>query len=126
MANSRIFLTINIIAIQYKFIYRPFHKTLPRSSTFVNWISVSFYETGCSLSKIDFFKLAKNFLPPDFTFSYSNILNLLSKKYFKLKYKCQINCLKPLRDDTISKKNTLKRSNLFLKCILYFNHIILF
>ena len=27
--------------------YRPFHKTLPRSSSFVNRISVSFYETGC-------------------------------------------------------------------------------
>ena len=29
-------------------IYRPFHKTLPRSNAFVNWISVRFYETGCS------------------------------------------------------------------------------
>ena len=27
--------------------YRPFHKTLPRSSAFINWISVSFYETDC-------------------------------------------------------------------------------
>ena len=27
--------------------YRPFHKTLPRSSAFVKWISVKFYETGC-------------------------------------------------------------------------------
>ena len=27
--------------------YRPFHKTLPRSSLFVNWIPVRFYETGC-------------------------------------------------------------------------------
>ena len=27
--------------------YRPFHKTLPRSSAFVNWILVRFYETGC-------------------------------------------------------------------------------
>ena len=26
--------------------YRPFHKTLPRSSAFVNWISVRYYETG--------------------------------------------------------------------------------
>ena len=26
-------------------IYRPFHKTLPRSIAFVNWISVRFYET---------------------------------------------------------------------------------
>ena len=33
----------------YSHIYRPFHKTLPRSSAFVNWISVSFYETaGCT------------------------------------------------------------------------------
>ena len=30
------------------FYYRPFHKTLPISSTFVNWISGRFYETGCS------------------------------------------------------------------------------
>ena len=27
--------------------YHPFHKTLPRSSACVNWISVRFYETGC-------------------------------------------------------------------------------
>ena len=26
--------------------YRPFHKTLPRSSVFINWISVRFYETA--------------------------------------------------------------------------------
>ena len=28
-------------------LYHPFHKTLPRSSAFVNLISVRFYETGC-------------------------------------------------------------------------------
>ena len=28
--------------------YRPFHKTLPRTSAFVNWISVRFYETDCT------------------------------------------------------------------------------
>ena len=28
--------------------YHPFHKTLPISSAFVNWISVRFYETDCS------------------------------------------------------------------------------
>ena len=28
-------------------LYRPFHKTLPISCEFVNWISVRFYETGC-------------------------------------------------------------------------------
>ena len=27
--------------------YRPFHETIPRSSAFVNWNSVRFYETGC-------------------------------------------------------------------------------
>ena len=27
--------------------YRPFHKTLPKSSAFVSWISVRFYETDC-------------------------------------------------------------------------------
>ena len=30
--------------------YRPFHKTLPRSSAFLKWSSVKFYETGCSRS----------------------------------------------------------------------------
>ena len=30
--------------------YRPFHKTLPRSSAFLNWISVRFYETDCMSS----------------------------------------------------------------------------
>ena len=30
--------------------YRPFHKTLPRSIAFVNWISVRFYENGCRLT----------------------------------------------------------------------------
>ena len=28
--------------------YRLFHKTLPRSSAFVNWISVRLHETDCS------------------------------------------------------------------------------
>ena len=28
-------------------IYRPFHKTLPRSSALVNWTSVRYYETDC-------------------------------------------------------------------------------
>ena len=31
------------------FMYRPFHKTIPRSRAFVNWISVRVYETDCSL-----------------------------------------------------------------------------
>ena len=30
------------------FKYRPFHKTLLRSNAFCNWISVRFYETGCT------------------------------------------------------------------------------
>ena len=30
--------------------YRPFLKTLPRSITFVNWISVRFYETCCIIN----------------------------------------------------------------------------
>ena len=30
-----------------RFIISPFHRTLPRSSAFVNCISVRFYETGC-------------------------------------------------------------------------------
>ena len=32
----------------YLCVYRPFHKTLPRSSAFVNLISVRFYETDCT------------------------------------------------------------------------------
>ena len=31
-----------------KFMYSPFHKTLPRPSAFCNWISERFYETGWS------------------------------------------------------------------------------
>ena len=34
--------------------YRPFHKTLPRSSASVNGVSVRFYETDCICQKIDF------------------------------------------------------------------------
>ena len=34
------------------FKYRPFHKTLPRSSAFINWISVRFYETDCNLKQV--------------------------------------------------------------------------
>ena len=34
------------------FIYRPFHKTLPKSTAFINRISVKFYETDCILYKI--------------------------------------------------------------------------
>ena len=29
-------------------IYRPFHKTLPRSNASVNWMSVRFFETDCT------------------------------------------------------------------------------
>ena len=37
--------------IQYTYItYRPFHKTLPRASAFVYWISVRFYESDCMYS----------------------------------------------------------------------------
>ena len=43
--------------------YRPFHKTLPRSSAFVNWIPVRFYETGCSKIgwNLEFFTFATLF-----------------------------------------------------------------
>ena len=40
--------TVNLSPSPYTRKYRPFKKTLPRSSAFVNWISVRFYETGCS------------------------------------------------------------------------------
>ena len=40
---------LNYLCIDgYCCIYRPFNKTLPRSSAFVNWISVRFYETDLS------------------------------------------------------------------------------
>ena len=41
------FLKPNMIKMlkEEDFFYRPFHKTLPRSSAFVYWISVRFYET---------------------------------------------------------------------------------
>ena len=35
--------------------YRPFHKTLPRTSVSVNWLSVRFYEMDCSLRMNVFF-----------------------------------------------------------------------
>ena len=34
------------------FVYHPFHNTLPRSSAFVKWISVRFYEADCSTSNV--------------------------------------------------------------------------
>ena len=36
------------------FIYCPFYKTLPRSRLFINWISVLFYETDCSINLVMF------------------------------------------------------------------------
>ena len=30
------------------FLYRQFHSTFPRSSAFINWVSVRFYETDCT------------------------------------------------------------------------------
>ena len=43
------------------FTYRPFHKTLPRSSAFVNWILVRFYETDCII--IETYKCSKLLKP---------------------------------------------------------------
>ena len=43
-------MSINIINSIFN--YRPFQKTLPRSSAFVYWISVRFYETDCSKKNI--------------------------------------------------------------------------
>ena len=36
------------------------HKTLPRSSAFVNWTSVRFYETGCIINVQIYVILRKN------------------------------------------------------------------
>ena len=41
--------------------YRPFHKTLPRSSAFINWISVRFYGTGCTLRLFSFSQVHSSF-----------------------------------------------------------------
>ena len=38
---------IDIIYKRWVWTYRPFHKTLPRFSAFLNWLSVIFYETDC-------------------------------------------------------------------------------
>ena len=32
--------------------YRPFHKTLPRSGAFVEWIPVRFFEKDCTKRRI--------------------------------------------------------------------------
>ena len=40
-----------LIVIMY-LCYRPFHKTLPKSSLQMYWISVRFYEMGCIISHI--------------------------------------------------------------------------
>ena len=45
------------IYIQYTYIYRPFHKALPRFSASLNRISVRFYETDCSSTPQFFFYL---------------------------------------------------------------------
>ena len=42
----------------------PFHKTLPRSSAFINWISVRIYETDCIQILFCFSKIPSIFLPP--------------------------------------------------------------
>ena len=46
---------------QYKIflylLYRLFHKTLPISSAFLNWISVRFYGTGCTKIKLRYISL---------------------------------------------------------------------
>ena len=39
---------LNFSAVNKLNIYCPFHKTLSRSSVFVNWISVRFYEMNCN------------------------------------------------------------------------------
>ena len=39
---------IQLIGLACIYTYRPFHKTLPGSRSFINWISVRFYETDCS------------------------------------------------------------------------------
>ena len=64
-----------------------FHKSLPRASAFVNWISVRFYETGCiicslwkspKLLDIDFFQGLKIYHSIyQFISMFRHIVNLL-------------------------------------------------
>ena len=49
------FAAISVYVLYFVFVcqwYRPFHKTLPRSSLQMHWISVRFYETGCSIKTV--------------------------------------------------------------------------
>ena len=52
----------------FVFSYRPFHKTLPRSTGFVNRISVRFYETDC----INLFQNIQDMFFPLYVSSYEN------------------------------------------------------
>ena len=75
----------NTVKRFFRFLYRPFHKTLPRSSAFVNWISVRFYETDCRWISLLYLSVYLSFLSIHL---YSSIF--LSILLNKLKYRCTI------------------------------------
>ena len=46
-------LLLLLLLMLWLFIYSPFHKTLPKSSLRMHWISVRFYEMGDSIERMD-------------------------------------------------------------------------
>ena len=75
------------------YIYRPFHKTLPRSSAFVKWSSVRFYETDCIYSfllwRLQFMRLIQwftinRFWNFDSEFNYSPFHKTLPKSSLQI------------------------------------------
>ena len=71
----------------YSYIYRPFHKTLLRSSAFVNWSSVRFYETVCIMSKttVSIYKCIHNYFERTFHGIFSPIIAKLNVADFHRK-----------------------------------------
>ena len=58
----------------YKLLYTPFHETIPKSSAFVSWISVRFYETDCII-----IYLQENMLMTTFKFLELKTMNILGR-----------------------------------------------
>ena len=47
-------LSVELKILKYIFVYSPFHKTLPRTSSQMHWISVRFYEMGDKIILFNF------------------------------------------------------------------------
>ena len=63
------------IALHLMLIYRPFHKTLPRVTAFIKWISVRFYETDVVQINFTWNRIATTFS------SIAKSLNISRAKY---------------------------------------------